>query len=115
MVGGAMSKVLIVEDEPVIAEYLTACIQEMGFDVVGPAGCTEALAILSEVKPQLAVLDASLVGETSEAVLHECQRQGIPVIISTGEIEIPEFCEGLPLLNKPYSEDALRSAFAAIL
>jgi DNA-binding response OmpR family regulator len=48
--------VLIVEDEPVIAEYLTACIQEMGFDVVGPvAGCTEALAILSEVKPQLAV------------------------------------------------------------
>jgi CheY-like chemotaxis protein len=106
----AMAKtVLIVEDEALIAEALAMSIEDMGYEVSAKAAnCAAALESLWNNPPDLALIDTHLRGETCEVVLNECQKLGVPVIVSTGQMQVPAFCDGLTVLSKPYSEDALR-------
>jgi DNA-binding response OmpR family regulator len=102
--------VLILEDEWLIAEVLKDHLEEMGHRVVGPAmTCAAALEVLFRERPDIAVLDTQLGADTCEVVLEECQRQGIPVVISSGHSSaaLPLFASGLPSLSKPYELGAL--------
>lgn len=83
----------------------------MGYEVTGKApSCAAALESIWNNQPDFALVDTQLQGETCETVLNECLKLGIPVIVSTGQLEVPAFCEGLPVLSKPYSDDALQGA-----
>lgn len=59
-----MVKVLIVEDEPIIAIDMTNMLIKMGYDVIGDAAnFNDAIEILNEVKPDIILLDINLKGE----------------------------------------------------
>jgi DNA-binding response OmpR family regulator len=102
------AKVLVVEDEWLIAEDLKARLEELGLQVLGPApDCSAALEILWSEKPDLAFIDTQLGSETCEVVLEECVHQGVPVIISTAHVAqlLPDYCKEFPLLTKPYDQE----------
>lgn len=111
-----MRQVLIVEDEWLLAEGLKVDLEERGYAVLGPAlSCKDALGILTDHDPDLAFVDTQLGGETGEAVLDECDKRNIPVIIYTAhsEHELPEFARRGKFLAKPYDPNWLRDLLDA--
>lgn len=105
--------ILVVEDEWLIAEELCDRLRDMQHCPIGPAlSCAEALELLKQKQADVAILDTELGHETCQAVLEECVRMGIPVIISSGhdKSHLPDFVRGRVLLPKPHSDYALAEA-----
>ena len=106
-------KVLIVEDEWLIAEDLKASLEDLGCEVLALApNCAAALEVIWREKPDLAYVDTQLGSETCEAVLEECERQGVPVIISSGHMpsDMPAFVGNRAILPKPFSTGAIEAS-----
>ena len=62
-------RVLVVEDEALVAMLVEDALLDAGAAVVGPAATvTEALSLLTKETPDVAVLDLNLAGETSTPV-----------------------------------------------
>lgn len=107
-------RVLLVEDQVLIAMALEAELQDFGLTVAGIAPSVEkALALLAQDTPDLAVLDLSLNGETSIPIAEALMERGIRFIFATGygaDVELPEGFETVPVVSKPYQiEDILRA------
>ncbi len=88
-------RVLLVEDEPVVAVGVRAMIQDAGHQVIEIARTgEEAVDIASDSAPDIAIVDVKLPGmdgvETTRCLF---ERHGIPVIILTAYAD-PEFIEG---------------------
>lgn len=80
-----MIRVLVVEDEVLIALEICDLVREAGMAAVGPARTSkEALGILCREGCDVAVLDINLGHETSEAVARELTRQGVPFLTLSG-------------------------------
>ncbi|WP_431271461.1 response regulator [Dankookia sp. P2] len=112
-------RILVVEDEALIALVLVEILAEDGHEVLGPAATAEqALALCEDAPPQLALLDITLQGGGSGVevarALH--RRWGVPTIFASSQI-----CEArrardvaLGCIQKPYAvETVLRSIDAA--
>ena len=78
--------ILVVEDEFLIATEIATILEDAGHAVVGPAGSVAAaLAALAEPgKPDFAVIDANLRGESSSPIAAELRRLSIPFCVCTG-------------------------------
>ena len=110
-------RVLIIEDEAIIAMDLETIVAEMGHTVVGNARTQdEALRMVTEHKPDLVLTDIQLADNSSgiEAAREILAKQpDLPVIfitafperLLTGSRPEPAF-----LISKPYSEMQVRSA-----
>lgn len=104
------SLVLVVEDEPDHAERLTAVLIGQGHTVLGPApDCSSALELLWRQTPDIAFVDTHLGSETCSVVLEECDRQMVPVIITTTE---PVGLPGGALARSAFSLSRARSSWA---
>src|SRR3954463_12156615 len=80
-------RVLVVEDEYLIAADLVSSLQDLGVDVVGPAGSVaEALALVARDGDRLdgAVLDITLRDERVYPVASALVEYGVPFIFTTG-------------------------------
>ena len=109
-------RVLIVEDEALVAAGLATSLEKAGHDVIGPANTVdEALALLDAEGCEVAVLDVNLGRETSERVTQTLHQRSIPYVGLTGynRDQVPESFAGVPLLTKPVRIDALLEALAA--
>jgi PAS domain S-box-containing protein len=101
----AARRLLIVEDELLVAMELANALQSEGWDVMGPAGTIEeAFGLLAENDPpDVAMLDINLHGELVYPVADLLQAKGVPVLFCTG-YETPNhgdryrFC---PTIRKP--------------
>lgn len=114
---GLPGKVLVIEDEPIIAMDLTAIVEGMGHKVTGNARTrTEALRLAGEERPDLILADIQLADNSSgidavNDILAEAS--DLPVVfitafperLLTGERPEPAF-----LIPKPYAEDQVWSA-----
>lgn len=110
-------RVLIIEDEPIIAMDLEALVADMGHKITGVARThTEAVELVGKERPDLILADIQLADNSSgiEAVNEILEKLGsLPVIfitafperLLTGERPEPAF-----LISKPYREDQVRSA-----
>ncbi len=78
--------VLVVEDEFLIAEEMAAVLKDAGHVVLGPIGSVRAAnAILVDApRPDVAVIDANLRGETSAPLAISLRELGIPFCVCTG-------------------------------
>jgi DNA-binding NarL/FixJ family response regulator len=85
-----MHKVLICEDEPLLAADLAAIVEEAGHAVGGVFhSAREALNRAPELHPDLAIIDLSLAdGDTGGAVAQTLQSLGIRVIILSGRSNV---------------------------
>ena len=112
------SRVLIVEDSPVVAEDTEQMLQEMGCFVVGPATTMADARQLGE-KEQIdaAIVDINIRGDKVFSVLRILEERGIPFILTSGYADwtLPEEWQDRPRLGKPYNPLILRERLIALL
>lgn len=104
-------RILIAEDEAVIALNLETLIVSFGCDVVGLAARpSDVLKLIDNERVDGALLDVNLRGEQIFSVLPEILKRNIPVIITSGYADMtlypPEYRE-LPRITKPFTPSAL--------
>ena len=115
-------RVLVVEDDPIIALSLELALQEAGADEVVTAGmAAEALAAISQKPPHLLILDLSLVDSDEGFGLAEIALQLFKppprIVFSTGSPDrIPPHLARLgTVFAKPYDPaDLARTALASL-
>jgi CheY-like chemotaxis protein len=104
-------RVLVVEDEYLLAYDVEETMTSLGAEVVGPFGRVEpALAVARAERLDGAVLDVRLDGDTVFRVAEALLARGVPIILTTGyeEDQLPGYLRGVPRLRKPYDRQALR-------
>lgn len=114
----AGKRILIVEDEPMIAMLLEDMILDEGGVVVGPAGrLVEALGLARAEGIDAAVLDVNLEGARSFAVADVLRERGIPFMFATGygAMATTDAHADVPVIAKPYQLDALARGIAALM
>lgn len=107
-------KILLVEDEALIAAMAADMLANLGATVVGPAGSLSgALALATSADCDAAVLDVNLRGERVDPVAAVLGKRGIPVLFATG------YGAGANLghltIDKPYTQDKLAQGLVAVL
>jgi CheY-like chemotaxis protein len=107
-------RVLVVEDEMMIALLVEDMLQELGCAVVGPAnGLDMALELAaSEDALDAALLDVNVGGKPVFPVADALRAKGVPAIFSTGygEAVLREADRGAPVLQKPFRAGDLARA-----
>lgn len=111
-------RVLIVEDEPLIAEMLREWLVELGYEVIGPAASNEAgLALIAQGPPlSCAILDITVRDGPSYGIARALEERGIQYAFATGhgaESIDPQFTNA-PTLQKPFEFDLLAEIVAGL-
>ena len=121
MMSLAAARVLIIEDEPVIALELKSIVESLGHSVVGTADREkEAVAIADRASPNLVLADIQLRGEDSgiEAVRRILEKHNVPVIFITAYPERLLTGKGVEptfIISKPYDPSMVRAAVSQAL
>lgn len=111
------TKVLLVEDEPELAENIKELIESLGYEVSGVVESTEdALIFLLENRVDIALVDIRIKGnrdgiELAKMITHN---YGTPVVFSTAysdmqTMERAKVIHPAGFLVKPYTRDALKA------
>jgi len=111
---GGQARVLLVEDEALVALMIQETLAEFGFDVLGPVGTlSEALAAARERRIDAAVLDINLGDELVYTVAEILAQRGIPFVFVTGydADSIDARFSGIPVLQKPIERESLQRIF----
>ena len=107
-------RILIVEDESLVAMLLETILEDMGALPVGAiATVDEALELLDDDHElDAALLDVNVAGREVFPVAEALKARGIPFVFSTGYGEggLPDAWRGQATIQKPFTEDAVRSA-----
>jgi DNA-binding response OmpR family regulator len=104
-------RVLIVEDEALVAMELEALLRQAGWDVLGPVGRVDmALALIDQQRPDAALLDLNLQGETALPVALALKAKDVPFVILSGynrsQDDAPELRDA-PRMSKPIMHRSL--------
>jgi len=111
----AGNRVMIVEDEALVAMALREALDELGFSVIGPFNrISEAMIALRNNQIDAAVLDVNLGGELIYPLADVLNADGVPFVFITGygAEEIERRYASVPILQKPIEPGALKSVFA---
>ena len=103
-------RILVVEDEPLIAMDFSHTLSEAGYMVIGPANSVaQGLALLAQFGCDVALLDINLGRETSEPIARELIKIGTPFVTTSGysREQQPQIMQTAPLLGKPVSSNML--------
>jgi CheY-like chemotaxis protein len=111
-------RILIVEDEPLIAMMLEDFLDALDHRVAGTAdNVAAALDLIGQGCCDGAIIDVNLrAGETSWPIADRLAEAGIPFVIATGGggETIAEAHRGRPVLSKPFTMDAVGKALAGL-
>ena len=113
-----MSRVLIVEDEQIIAEDLAVRVGAMGHEVVGFAiSGREAITLAGEKKPHLILMDIRLEGgmtgiEAAALIREQTKPAVVFVTAYPGALlrDVPHLADREICVNKPWSKAQLEIA-----
>ncbi len=115
----AGARVLVAEDEFVIALEIETTLREFGCLVLGPtASVADTLDLLTRERPDAALIDVELRDGPATAVVEACAARGVPFALATGYDGdgIPEpALTAAPRLAKPFGAGELRRVLAALL
>ena len=103
-------KVLVVEDEPLIAFDIASMLDSLGCDTVGPvARLSDALSIVETETFDCAILDINVRGGYITPVAEILLDRHVPVLLATGYSDgaIPCTLLGQARLTKPYTSEQL--------
>jgi DNA-binding response OmpR family regulator len=110
-------RILVVEDEMLVAMNIEDMLLELGHEVAGLAGrLGPAMALASESRFDAAMLDVNLDGEPSFPVADLLAERGIPFLFATGygRQGIVERFRDCAILQKPFRTAELGAALAAL-
>jgi CheY-like chemotaxis protein len=111
-------RVLIIEDETLIALLLEDMLADLGCTIVGSASSVEtAIEMLGRTAAGVAVLDINLGGEKSYAVAEALDKSGVPFVFSTGYADgrLDPPWQERPVLQKPFGQEQLAEALQLAL
>jgi DNA-binding NtrC family response regulator len=113
---GLRKRVLLVEDESLIAMMMEQTLTDLGYDVVGPFGTVrEAIEAIESEPVDAAILDINLGGEMAYPIARILQGREVPFVFMTGygteTIAVP--FPNVRIFQKPLDRDVLRELFVA--
>ena len=117
-------RVLIVEDEPAIAELLAINLRHGGFDPVIARGGDEAKAAMSTILPDVILLDWMLPGQSGISLARQWRSdariKAVPLLMLTARGDEPDKIAGLDAgaddyITKPFSPQELLARIRAVL
>jgi two-component sensor histidine kinase/PAS domain-containing protein len=111
-------RILVVEDEVMVAWALEDMLTELGCAVIGPAArVNQALAMIGAEAIDAAVLDVNLNGEKSYPVADALVALDVPFVFSTGynKNNLRDGYLGFPILQKPFERSKLGEVLAKLL
>ena len=109
-VGRAGRRVLIVEDEALIAALIETILSEAGYSIVGPVATLEgALATIERQRLDAALLDIGINGHDVYAVADVLMKRRIPFIFVSGftRKQMPAAYQHCAYIAKPFTPDAM--------
>jgi DNA-binding response OmpR family regulator len=110
MSGMGPPRVLVVEDEVLLALSLEDDLRDAGLSMLGPYTTLERALQASQSEDfDLALLDVNLHGQAVYPLADALMARNIPVVFLTGygAADLPERFRGLPRLQKPYEPSLL--------
>jgi DNA-binding response OmpR family regulator len=119
---GAPARILVVEDEPAVADTLTLVLRRQGFDVRAVHSGEEAAVVALEWKPETVITDV-VMGQMDGVALATYLAQALPscrVLLISGNTEAAQLIDAaknlghdFPILAKPFHPEALFAMLAA--
>ncbi|MES2009334.1 MAG: phosphate regulon transcriptional regulator PhoB [Pseudomonadota bacterium] len=118
------SSILVVEDEPAIAELIAVNLQHAGHYPIRAYNAEQALSLMSDVLPDLVLLDSMLPGKSGATFAKELRNNDrtkqIPIIMLTARSEEQDKVLGLEAgaddyVTKPFSPKELLARIKAVL
>lgn len=107
-------KVLVVEDDYLVAKAMGLTLRGLGCEVVGPVSSAEHACAMIKTQPvEAAILDVRLTPGTSTPAARALQYRGCPFVFVTGYSSIgvlPDDLRGYRVLHKPVDRETLKSA-----
>lgn len=113
-----MARILIVEDEPLISMMLEEWVEELGHTPLGPARTpSEALDMLRDTTPDVAIVDYHLQHETAEVVAQAMIEMQMPFAFASGTLvqTTSDSIAGALILSKPYDFESVRSVVQTLV
>ena len=111
-------KVLIVEDEALIAMLLEEMLADRGYSVAGLASTVEeGLELADRLEVDAAILDVSLNGSYVFPVAERLDTRGVPFVFTTGygEAGLIDAWSDRPVFTKPYDIGELTDALSQLM
>lgn len=113
----ASARILVVEDNLLIAMDLASMVRDLGCAVIGPVGQLEkALDAARQTELDAAILDIHLDGERIWPVAQLLEQRRVPMVLASGysDADVPERFRSIPLLPKPVTPAMLQVALAEL-
>jgi two-component sensor histidine kinase/two-component SAPR family response regulator len=110
------NRLLLVEDEVLVASMMTEALNEIGFEVLGPFGKMDyRLGAAVSGKIDAAILDVNIGGELVYPIAEILAARAIPFAFVTGysEDNIDKKFANVPVMQKPVERKALQTIFIA--
>jgi two-component system response regulator AtoC len=115
-------RVLVIDDDPGIRDYLETLASRQGYDVVAVGDGEEALSTLDQSRPDIVTLDAVLPGMDGLEILRHLKQRlpEVPVVMLSGHGQARTIVEAMKLgasdfLRKPFEAEELELAFQKAL
>lgn len=111
-------KILVVEDEPLVALDIVTALEDAGAEVTGPIGTVkDALEAIRTSKLDAALLDGNLRGEPVHEIASALTRSNVPFAFVTGydRESLPRGFGAAPVLTKPFSSRQLVEAASRLV
>jgi CheY-like chemotaxis protein len=106
------ASVLVVEDEPLVREYVSDILGQSGFDVIAASSAEEALSRIAEGGVCAVVSDVAMPGrldgfELARRVREECPRTGVVLVSGVMEPSKAHLPGGVRFMAKPVKASTL--------
>lgn len=112
-------RVLVVEDDFLVAQRLKRQLVSLGCEVIGPAGTVEiARNLIRETELDAAILDIAMTPGTSAPVARDLQYRDLPFVFVTGYGNLrmlPDDLRGHRVLMKPLDRETLHEAITTMV
>ncbi len=110
-------RILVVDDEPMVAIMLEDALNESGYQVVGPVeNLRSAVHLAGSERIDAAIVDINIDGQASDDVADRLMSRGIPFLFVSGYARTTGLrYSDVPLLRKPFSVEDLQTALDTLL
>lgn len=111
-------RILIVEDQTLLALRVADIVEEMGYEAIGPVASVSAglpLALREDI--DAALLDIHLIDQTVKPIADVLERRAISFAFMTAytRAHLPATHRGRPFLCKPFTDEQLRMAVRLLI
>ncbi|HXN48796.1 MAG TPA: response regulator [Bryobacteraceae bacterium] len=114
----AKARILVVDDEPAVLQFVAGVLERAEYEVAPAAGARQALAIIADADPfDLVVTDVVMPEMCGPELAGEIQARSpsSAIMFISGCVPVGQLPRGIPYLGKPFSPRDLLSAVGRVL